>query len=146
VKTDPSLPELLKNNWKHSGLAVRKGVTNEDIQRFEMQHSVQLPQDLARYFETVDGMEEGDTDAHDIRFWRLEEVQPVSVEVPNADLEQSAGYFVFADYSIWAHGYAIQLLHEGNQVAIVGGARPIPIAQSFEEFLNLYLYQPEKLF
>ncbi|HEY2410273.1 MAG TPA: SMI1/KNR4 family protein [Polyangiaceae bacterium] len=147
MTTTPSLPELLRNSWRESGTVLRPGVTKEDIERFEKQHNVRVPEALSQYFQTVDGMEDGDTDAHDIRFWRLAEVQPVSAEIPDADLGQFPGYFVFADYSVWAHGYAVRLSQGANDdVVIVGGDHPVLVASSFKEFLAFYVHQPDKLF
>ena len=139
------LISMVKNAWKKSGVALRSGVTEANIKAFEQSYGIRLPADIAEYFRSADGMDESDVDEHTIRFWPLSEVRPVLEEIPSASADLFGGYFVFADYSMWAHGYAVHL-NDGTDVIIVGGDRPITVASSFGDFLELYMNQPEKLF
>lgn len=137
----------VRRAWAAAGIAEREGVTDADIRAFENRYGVRLPNDLAQYFKTVDGMNDGEYDDHPMHFWPLSKVRPVTAELSGADPVPYAGLFVFADYSLWAHGYAIRLVDvRANDVAIVGGAAPIWIASSFSEFLLAYARQPESLF
>src|SRR5262249_51632366 len=105
-----------------------------------------LPDDFAAYFRTIDGMDTAQSDQHEIRFWPLSEVRPLTTEL-NGATSQSAGLFVFADFLLWSHAYAIRLADgKANEIVIVGGDAPIRIADSFIEFLTAYCRQPELLF
>lgn len=66
--------------------------------------------------------------------------------MPELALEVSPKYLVFADYSIWAHGYAIHCDGADPVVVIVGSPGPIRVASSFSDFLDKYLNRPSELF
>jgi hypothetical protein len=137
---------IVKAEWKRHGAAPRAGVTDAEIHSFERKQGVKLPEDVADYFRAVDGMNEDESDELGIRFWSLDELRPVVEELPAADGDAFKDYFVFADYSMWAHGYAVRLDQIANDVIIVGGEKPIAVAPSFREFLQLYLTQRDRLF
>ena len=82
----------------------------------------------------------GTWDEHLIRFWPLAEIRPV------ADVE-GLGYFVFADWSISAHEYAIGLSTPAcPDVTLMSGPKPRFIAPTFATFLTMYLSDPASLF
>jgi hypothetical protein len=139
------LISMVKDAWRKSGVSPRSGATEASIQAFEQSYGIRLPADIAEYFRSTDGMDEDDVDEHTIRFWRLSEMRPVLEELPGANADLFGGYFVFADYSLWAHGYAVHL-NDSTDVIVVGGERPITVAASFGDFLELYVKQPIKLF
>jgi hypothetical protein len=138
------MPRVVKS-WNESAAALRPGVTMRDIERFERSFGVRLSEDVADYFRWVDGINEGEWDEHLIRFWPLDEVRPVLQEVPDAS-KRFRGYFVFADYCLWAHGYAVRLGSDEDDVVIAGAGRTNPGAPSFAGFLELYVTNPEGLF
>jgi cell wall assembly regulator SMI1 len=137
---------LVGKSWRDSGIAIRPGVAQADIDTFELSHGVHLPDEMAEYFRLIDGMNEGSADEHGIRFWPLVEVRAVLEEIPKASKDLFDGYFVFADYSLWAHGYAVHLIEGKSDVIIAGGETPFKVAASFGEFLELYINNPEMLF
>jgi hypothetical protein len=132
--------------WEKAGLTVGPGVADR-ITAFEDTYAVQLPEDVRAFFGAQGGMAEGEADSNAIRFWAIDEVRPAAIEVPDGDRAAYDGYFVFADYSLWAHGYALRLSRDQpTDVAIVGGDRPIRVALSFAEFLEKYVYDTSSLF
>jgi hypothetical protein len=144
-RVDAMMP-MIRAEWERHGATLRAGVTDAEIGDFQRKRGVELPEDVADFFRAVDGMNEGDCDQLGVRFWSLDELRPVVEELPATDGHTFKGYFVFGDYSMWAHGYAVRLDRIANDVIIVGGQNPIPIAPSFREFLQLYLAQPDRLF
>jgi hypothetical protein len=139
--TFPTLVEELIKRWTDSGAAVRPGNARAHVIEFERAQGVRLPADLAEYFARVDGMDEGSCDEHCIRFWPLAEVKTVGEELDDSRSAACRDYFVFADYSIWTHAYAIRV-DPGNEVVVVGGDEPIRVASSFTDFVGKYLTQP----
>ena len=137
---------MVKGEWERHGVSARAGVANVAIEAFERKHKIELPEDVADYFRAVDGMSEDESDQLGIRFWPLDELRPVVEELPAAEADPFKDYFVFADYSMWAHGYAVRLGQPVDDVIIVGGESPVAVAPSFREFLQLYLTQPDRLF
>lgn len=144
-RADAVMP-MVKAEWQRHGAAPRPGVTDAELEAFERKQRVELPEDVADYFRAVDGMNEDESDELGIRFWTLDELRPVVEELPTADGDAFKDYFVFADYSMWAHGYAVRLDQTATDVIIVGGENPIAVAPSFREFLQLYLTQRDRLF
>jgi hypothetical protein len=122
------------------------------LERFERENGLVLPADLRAFLMAVDGMEEEEVDPDtQIRFWSLSEIRSAAEELGDAvdDPEPLKDFFVFADYSLWAHAYAIRLrtvAHETNPVVIVGGDALVQVATSFSHFLERYSEDPRQLF
>ena len=140
-----TIVESLRSNWLSRGIKINPGVSKATLQLFESKYKVMLPDDLREYFLLVNGMDANSTDEDLIRFWPLEEVKSIS-EGASAYSDQSylpdpGSIFLFADYCIWTHLYAIRLSScEGrNEVYVIGGKSPIFLAGSFTEFATLYL-------
>ena len=143
---------ILLARWGAQGLKPRRGATESEIQRFEKGKRVLLPADFRAFLSAIDGMEIDVMDPEtQIRFWPLAEIQSVAEELgePRGRETHWAGLFIFADYSLWAHGYAIRLTedpHGTNPVVIVGGDIPLQVATSFSHFLEKYVEDTRQLF
>ena len=138
--------QRLKNHWLSHDVKFNDGVSEAALAAFEEEFSVSLPGDLRDYFLTMDGMAEEETDEEMIRFWRLEEVKALPTAAPNyasADyIDNPESLFLFADYSLWAHAYAIRLLatpSNRNEIFIIGGDYPILLFKSFSDLVDGYL-------
>lgn len=133
--------------WKHQGIA-RPGAGRADIDNVERLHGVRLPSELASLFLLADGMREDEMDDHMIHFWPISELKPVYEEVPEEYRSVHEGFFLFADYSLWTHGYAIKIDSSANagMIAIVGKEQPVAVATSFSIFIDNYLHHPDRLF
>jgi len=132
--------------WKRLGSAPRSGVALASIAAFEEQHGVSLPPQMRQYFLAVDGMEE-DYPVNDISraiyFWPLAHIKPADEE---EGFSQYARCYLFADYLLWSHAYAICLGQDGfGEIVVVGGSTLRKVARSFEEFLAKYLDSPQDL-
>lgn len=135
--------ETLKKFWLRQGIKLNSGASQDELDSFEVKHSVRMPEDLRDYFASVngfDGSEHWMTDENVITFLSLDEVRPVS-EYWSPDVAGGDSYFVFADYSISAYVYAIRLLNVsgGNPVVVLYDRTPIEVAGSFSEFVVGYL-------
>ena len=140
------------DRWRSSNIAIRPGVSPDDIDAFQNKYGVVLPVDVRKYFMTSDGIGD-DMDDDNFRFWPLSEVKPVHEEL--ADTEHGIypdrfaypNCFVFADYCIWCWAYAVKLTDDPTQPAPVFGvtASETPgqqIAPSFREFMVNYAADP----
>lgn len=138
-------------------MAIAKGCADDQIQQFEARYKVSLPDDMRDYFATVNGMVEAlcqDQDQNGFCYWPLKRVKTV-IEVAKYLRNKSfvfrgaESFFVFSDYLSWCWGYAIRLSQnrsEGNDVILLCCRNPIKIANSFSEFIELYLVDDEKLY
>jgi len=128
----------LKSLWASQGIECGVPATRAELAEFEERHRVCLPDDLREYFLRVNGMARN-------QWWQWDE--DLINFYPLADLvrcEETAGptaRFIFADYSISAHEYAVELTTapppSGAVYAI--GLGPVLIARTFSEFLTRYL-------
>ena len=119
------------------------GASEEEIRRFETRYAVHLPEDFRRYIASINGFDQSEhwmTDDDLITFLSLNEIKPLK-EYWSPVVADAEDFFVFADYSIAAHVYAIRLRNtasEQNQVVVVY-EELIEVAHSFSEFIERYL-------
>lgn len=153
------LAERLKNYWASIGAAARSGVDLSTIESFESHYDVRIPDDFRDYVSTIDGFEDGDWDNEMISFWPLHCVKSVPealtpfAGVPDysriaSRLRDASSYFVFADFLIWSHVYAIRLGKTGSDkspILWICGSKYYSAAESFSDFLMMYLDNPESI-
>jgi hypothetical protein len=149
----PTLAERLRDRWAAQKIPIRHGVGPAEIRAFEARAGVAMPPDLRDYFETVDGMERWSSDEEMLEFLHLGAVASVAEElvefrgIPDYGdlatiLESPERYFVFADYMIRSHVYAIRLDPDAyRETPVVGlaGSLVWRAAGSFTEFAEKYL-------
>jgi hypothetical protein len=134
-----NLLSAVRTHWGASDLEAARPATPQDVTAFEQRYNVRLPLDLREYFLTLNGGilgHDGSADNELISFWRLDQVEPL------APSGIDRGLFAFADWSIDAHVYAIQLSADASAatpVYIFGGDQLIPAASSVAEFVRGYL-------
>jgi|SRR5882762_603786 len=151
-----SVGQKLVKHWKKFGLPLAPGCPEDKLATFEKRTGVVLPADMRTYFTVVDGMRSewpGDHDPQGFSFWGLgrlswlpeefAEKSPQGVGFPGFE-----DFYAFADYLNWSWAYAIRLLaiSERNQVILVGKDTPELVAESFSEFVDLYLVDSPSLY
>jgi hypothetical protein len=147
-----SVGESLKRHWSSHNVHINAGVSKAGLDSFEATHCVVLPEDLRDYFFCVNGMPPDVVDDGMIRFWMLEELQPLPQGAPvfsdPSYIQNPESLFLFADYSIWTHAYAIRLGSipmQSNEVVIIGYNSPVAICNCFSEFVDRYLTDKDLL-
>jgi hypothetical protein len=148
-----SVGERLKSYWISIGTKVRPGASHEAIQSFEAAHGVRLSQDLSDYYQSVDGMAEGQTDNDMLEFLPLNSLKSITEEliefggIPDyrglrESLPDPYQCFVIIDYMIRSHVYAVRLSHDPlavTPVIWICGPHWEVIAPSFSDFGERYL-------
>ena len=136
----------LRRHWASHNLEINAGASEAELDSFEAKHGVVLPSDFRDYFLSVNGMPPDVVDDGMIRFWELGEVEPLPTGAPEYSepgyIENPESLFLFADYSIWTHAYAIRIgsvALPSNEVVIIGYESPVAISSSFSEFVDRYL-------
>jgi hypothetical protein len=139
-----SITRQLRAHWGSHGVQPASAATPAEIASFEQAFGIVLPADFREYLTSLNGMDLGHEGAMDnelISFWRLSDIRRDHVESPaRSDL------FAFADWSIDAHLYALQLSSNdqaATPVFIVGGEHLLRIADSFTDFVEGYLRNDE---
>ena len=126
------------------GLTANGGAGADEIAAFERRYNIRLPDDVRAYFERVNGVVGGRDGAWDdemIALWELSDVRPLNEEIENCLTPSAEQYFVFADWSIWAHGYALRLSAAEKEAPIFIASNPQVerVADSFDDFLRGYI-------
>jgi hypothetical protein len=154
-----SLAQELRETWLSIGMRVSDGASDGEIDRFETAHGVRLPREVHTYFRAVNGMPEDDTDEDLLSFLPLRAVKPVPealaemVSKPHyrvimETLSDAAHWFVFVDYMVSSHAYAIHLLeHETDVTPVlwICDSKQALIADSLADFLKAYLQDPRSI-
>ena len=138
--------ETLRKYWLSHNLHLNPGVSLAIVREFESRFGVLMPSDLLSYFARVNGMPSNETDEDLVRFWPLEDVKTIAAGSPGysnpAYLPGAKSFFLFADYFIWSHHYAIRLsakTEEPNLVYIIGYDKPTLVGESFTQFVDSYI-------
>lgn len=141
TRTIQELLAEVRKRWTEQRIQTDPPPTFANVRAFESTFNVRCPDDFAAYLTTLGGMKDGTWDQHLIRFWPLPEIRPVE------DVPGYVDYFVFADYSISAHEYAVQCGRSNrSDVVLVGAATPRTVAATFSEFVARYLDDVDALF
>lgn len=139
------LDEFLAS-WSASSALAQGGASAEDLSELEERHGVRLPDEFRAYLQRANGMRDGDMDSERlIHFYGLDLIRPVATNEVGA--ANDGQYFVFADFMIGSHEYAIGVAgSDYGKVAIVDDAGPPRIvADSFVDFVEKYLDSPAML-
>jgi hypothetical protein len=138
--------------WRRDGVPTAPGVGDSECLAFERAHGACLPDDFRRYLQIVNGTL-GQLDGDLFCFWSLRDIRSVAtvLEHRRPDSQLFERCFVFADYSISAWFYAIQLVGDDSNVGqvflvAVDGTRQAPLAQTFSEFGRFYLADAQELY
>ncbi len=149
-----SLWDRVHDVWRRSSIAIRRGVTHEQIAMFEAEYGVRLPLDVRNYFLAADGTG-NEMDEGFYRFWPLSELKPVadlliSEHHTYPDRFAYPDCFVFADHCVSCWWYAVRLTRDASQPApvfrVTGDTEPgEEMAPSFCDFMERYADNPSHI-
>jgi hypothetical protein len=135
------LSEFLAS-WSAASAEARRGASAADVRALEERYNVHLPEEFSAYLQRANGMRDGDMDSERlIHFYGLDRISPVGVD------DEEGRYFVFADFMIGSHEYAIALAgsHYGSVAIVDDTGPPRIVADSFVDFVDKYLHSPSAL-
>ena len=146
----------IKEKWFNENVKSTSVVNNEDLELFQKRNNVIIPIDLINYFKFLNGTG-GDYSDNLFEFYSLDRIKKVKEEFKdlNSDyqrilkIDEFNGLYAFANYQFNLFVYAIRLYKEyssKNEVYVICDDDYIVIANSFFEFLNLYLLDSSKLY
>ena len=148
----------LRIHLRKEGVQSESVAKQSELMSFSKHHSLLLPSDLADYFESINGAQQYDSNF--FRFYPLEDFKSIwdtysdweGIPDFKAVVGVLPGYenvFVVADYSIHVFSYCIRLLpfaSSNNEVYVVCGPKYKIVANSFTEFIDLYMCNIDALF
>jgi SMI1/KNR4 family protein SUKH-1 len=147
---DTTLESVLKI-WQRLGVQNSITASEADIVSFEQKYNVTLAAIVRDYFTLLNGTTGGKLGMDDenlVGFWHIDQVRPLAEECPEYATGDEPNLFVFADYSIWAHAYAMRLTKgqdSATPVLLIGGNRALQIAPTFEDFFRRYVAHDESM-
>jgi hypothetical protein len=150
--------DKLKVLWEIEGDAIFIPATDNQILSFQSKNNLVIPKDLAEYFILLNGTNER-YDERFFQFYSFDQFKNIDEELKNwggvpdyrnivNTLLDYETYFVFADYSFHMFSYAIRLYPNEtskNEVLVVCGDQYSHIANSFSEFIDLYIVESIEL-
>jgi len=133
----------VKTHWLRQGIKLRPGASESEVTNFEAKYDVCLPEDMREVFAVVNGFDNRNGDEVDndmTTFFSLEEIERLNASAWGI-AAATESYFVFADWSISAHVYAVRLSKDcaasGTVVVVYNSL--VKVAASFTEFMQAYL-------
>lgn len=151
MTSNSNLFTRLLSVWGKRGAKIRNAVSEGERKAFETKHNVTLPNDLRDYLNRANGLDFNDNTELMFSFWQLDRWVPASVRlVSPADQRNYTQvdpdrYFCFADYMIEAELFMIRLSADVSEPNDVRGWNGIKKADSFSQFIEKYLENPNTL-
>lgn len=139
--TSMSITHQLRHHWEQKHVECGEQILSENIKDFEVMNKVVLPLDFREYLIELNGMIGNNSDDDGMRFYPLKEIRRCDYN-DQKYLVLNKNFYIFADFSVDLFNYAIELLPTSsatNSVCLIGAEAPILIAQSFTDFLKIYL-------
>jgi len=145
--------DRVRGFWFEQGARPRLGATDADIRAAEVRLGVRLPEDVRRFFETVNGTEGTSDDL--FQTWSLNEIGAVPIVVAEfggisdyrriaSVLPNAAEYFTFADAMIRSQVLAVRIADgAATEVVWISGCAFAAVASTFEAFWERYLTDPD---
>lgn len=144
--------ENVKNKWIEKGIALSPIDSIKEIDKFELENRLLLPEDIKAFFTHL----RGGKDMYDddlFLFYSFDNFKSIDDSLKNwrgipdygnivNTLAQYKEYYVFANYSIMLFSYAIRLYEykqNEHEIIVICGDEYLQIANSFSGFLELYL-------
>ena len=142
--------DKLRAYWSRADSQTKPiGSTEAEVARLEARIGVRLPDDFRAYLLTSAPSSQHVLGDNLIGWWSASEIKSIPEEYPhdlkNPAIAENAGHFLFfADYCMWCWAWAIGCgddEHHGR-IAVIGGANDRFVADSFSEFIDLYIADP----
>ncbi len=140
--------------WRDDHVLPKDGCPVADIEAFQIQSGLNLPQLFVKYLTVANGMGGRGQDPNGFAFWPLRRLARADRELadrttPIPAFSGAHRFVAFADYLDWSWAYAIggdeQSTPDGP-VILIGDSKPIPIASTFAEFVGLYVRDDPRLY
>ena len=138
--------QKLIQEWKKQNYNIGIGPSKEeDIVSLEEKYDIKLPQDFRSYLlYSCPEPHGGEWDENLISWWPLQDIKNSPDEynktVKNLEVDKdSKQYLFFADYCLWAWAWAICCKPGKNYGRIVWIGDGGFVANSFTEFVNIYV-------
>lgn len=147
--------ELLKENFKENNVKFCPASFDE-IEFFQNKYDVKIPQDLRNYYSEINGS--GNEILSNLyKFYNIYSTKKVKEELVNfrgvpdysqLNFEGMENIFVFGESDFCLYAFGIELYQNSsykNRIFIFCGGDFKIIAESFTEFIDLYLTRPEEI-
>lgn len=142
--------DKLRAYWSRTDSQTKPvGSTEADISRLEARVGVRLPDDFRTYLLTSAPNSQHLLDDNLTGWWNADEIKSIPEEYPHglknpAVAEKPGSFLFFADHCMWCWAWVIGCggdEHHGK-VAIIDGLNDRFVANSFSEFVDLYVADP----
>ena len=149
-----SASETLLRWWDDEGAGIKtRSVTAAEIAQFERRYSLTLPAPFQDYLIGACPVEDPSWDNELTNWWPFESLRTVAEGFEHKLAPAVAGYrdklVLFADYSFWCWGWAINCAPgaDHGKVAVIAGEEVDRfVAESFSSFVGKYIEDDSSVF
>lgn len=151
--------ERLRNKWLHDGCLHLDLPNDNALLLFEKNNNVCLPEDFKTYLKYLNGTN-GNSDNNMFEFYSIDKVIRIDNEFESwgdstlfgdtlKSIQDLKSYYFFSNYSFQLFIFAVRLSFNkeiDNEILIISPKEHKKIANSFSEFVELYLENSTDLY
>ncbi|HEX9003372.1 MAG TPA: SMI1/KNR4 family protein [Blastocatellia bacterium] len=140
------LSQLLVGQWREEGIPLNSGATESEFYALEKALGISLPEDFRYFYSLTNGMTDMESDRYFFSLWPLARIyQALEANETNRVSVSDRKQIAFGDMLIDSYRYLLTFTEQ--QVYVSTEMVPSEeLADSFEEFIQNYLAEPEKLY
>jgi hypothetical protein len=140
------LSRKLIKQWQKEKIELNRGATEDELNNFEIELNIKLPEDFRYFYSLVNGMQEGSSDKYFFELWSLNNILKKEEGVLVYVVEAKSKIEVpFGDWLIDSHRYSLVFDRFGASCIKVDGDAPPIFLTSFISFLEAYLFDPDSV-
>lgn len=130
----------VKEKWELDGLNLAEPLSENGVNDSFTSLKISVSKDVIEVFSNLNGFDENGMDSECLSFWTIEKIL--------RENETNSEYVYFADFLIDSHHYAFKFENADFSSIHIHFSETLrfKIADSFGEFFELYLNNPENLF
>lgn len=132
--------EKVREKWELEGLNLAEPLSESDVIDSFTSLGISISKDVVEVYSNLNGFDENGMDSECLSFWTIEKIL--------RENEANSEYIYFADFLIDSHHYAFKFENADFSSIHVHYSETsrFKIANSFDEFFELYLKKPDELF
>lgn len=143
IETDHKFTGTLDNlllHWARQGIKINPGISEETINEIEKELNVNLEENFCKYLKRVNGFVDFESDKAWFSFWSI-----TRMKEENSDRSHPENVFWFSDHAINLCSFGFHTTDKKIYTHFEKSNEILLIANSFSEFVDLYLADPYQL-
>ena len=130
----------VKEHWKQSNLNLAEPLLEKELVDIFANIEIPISREVIEVYSNLNGFNEWEMDSECLTFWEIQKILKEN--------KRKSEYVYFADFLINSHFYAFKFEDANNSSVFASYSENDNrrVADSFDEFFEIYLKNPAKLF